>query len=145
MNLFCRGVIQDEAQLCVSGCGSTESSDHLFLLCNQFSKVWYLVRQWLGVYTTDPSTLVDHFIQFGTLAGYTKARCSFMYLIWFATLWVMWKERNDGLFRTKENSFSQLLENIRLLYYLWHKTKFATFYYKFHDWCQNPFLCLSID
>lgn len=106
VNLFRQGVIHNEAKLCVSGCGSTESFDHIFLLCNQFGKVWYLVRQWLGVYTADPSTLVDHLIQFGTSVGYTKAWRYFTYLIWFATSWVIWKERNDRLFRTKENSFS---------------------------------------
>jgi len=35
VNLFRRGVIHYEAQSCVSGCGLSESSDHLFLLCNQ--------------------------------------------------------------------------------------------------------------
>jgi len=115
-----------------------------FLLCNQFGKVWYLVHQWLGVYTADPLTLVDHFIQFGTSAGFPKSQCSFMHLIWFATSWVIWKERNDRLFRTKENSYVQLLENIRLLSYSWHREKFVTSYFKFHDWCQNPFLCLGM-
>jgi hypothetical protein len=144
VNLFQRGIIHFEAQSCVSGCGSSETSDHLFLLCNHFGMVWYLVRQWLGVYTADPLTLVDHFIQFGSSAGYSKVRCSFMHLIWFATSWVIWKERNDRLFRTKQSSFPQLLENIRLLSFYWHKAKCASFNYKFHDWCQNPLLCLGI-
>jgi len=97
--------------------------------------VWYLVRQWWGVYTADPLTLVDHFIQFGTSTGLSKSRCSFMHLIWFATSWVLWKERNNKLFRTKENSFVQLLENIMLLSFSWHKAKFVTSYFKYHDWC----------
>jgi len=33
-NLFRRGVILDEAQLCVNGCGSIESWVNIFLLCN---------------------------------------------------------------------------------------------------------------
>jgi len=144
VNLFHRGVIHNEAQMCVSGCGLHECSDHLFLLCNHFGKVWHLVRQWLGVYIVDPPTLVDHFIQFGTSAGFSKARCSFMRLIWFATSWVIWKERNARLFWTKENSYAQLLENIRLLSYSWHKTKYLTFHYKFHDWCLNPLLCVGL-
>jgi len=61
VNLFRPGVIQFEAQSCISGCGSSENSDHLFLICNHFCTVWYLVRQWLAVYTADTLTLVDHF------------------------------------------------------------------------------------
>jgi len=61
-----------------------------------------------------------------------------------ATSWVIWKEMNDRLFRTKESSCCQILESIRLLSFSWHKTKFGNFYYKFHDWCQNLFLCLGI-
>lgn len=81
---------------------------------------------------------------FGTSAGFAKARCAFMYLIWFATSRVILKERNDKLFRTKENSSSQLLEYIRLLTFSCYKAKSVIFYYKFHDWCHNPFLCLGI-
>jgi len=35
-NLIRRGVIADEFQLCVCGCGSHETSSHLFLHCNIF-------------------------------------------------------------------------------------------------------------
>jgi len=32
-NLFRRGIIPLESQLCVSGCGNIESAKHLFLYC----------------------------------------------------------------------------------------------------------------
>jgi len=38
-----------------------------------------------------------------------------MFLIWFATSWVIWKERNHRIFRYKENTTLQLLENIKHL------------------------------
>jgi len=82
--------------------------------------------------------------QFGTSTGFAKAQCAFMYLIWFATSWVIWKEMNDRLFRKKENSPSQFVEYIRLLSFSWYKAKFVLFHYKFHDWCQNPFLSVGI-
>jgi len=117
---------------------------HLLLSCNVFGQVWQLVRHWLGVHSADPLTIVDHNLQFGTSSGLAKSRCFFMYLIWYASSWVIWKERNVRIFRTKESTPYQLLENIKLLSFWWHKAQFVVYHYKFHDWCQNPFLCLGV-
>jgi len=38
-NLFHRGIIHENAQVCVSGCGFKES-DHLFLYCPLFGQIW---------------------------------------------------------------------------------------------------------
>jgi hypothetical protein len=104
-----------------------------------------LVRNWLGVYLADPSNIVDHFYQFDTYSDYGISRCSLMHLIWFACLWFLWKERNVRLFQNKENSLTEILENIKLLSFWWFKAKSVNFYYSFHNWCQNPFLCAGID
>jgi hypothetical protein len=111
-NLFRRGIVQNDAQMCVTGCGLVESDAHLFLHCDIFGQVWQLVRHWLSVSSADPATVVDHFHQFGTSSGFAKSRCSFMHLIWFASSWVIWKERNARIFRAKESTTYQLLEKI---------------------------------
>jgi hypothetical protein len=136
--------IQKDAQSCVSGCGVIESADHLFLHCDVFGQVWQLVHLWLGVSSVNPLTISDHYLQFGISLGIAKSRCSFMYLIWFASTWVIWKERNARIFCAKENIPSQLLENIKLLSFSSFKAYYVTSYYSFHDWCQNPFNCLGI-
>jgi hypothetical protein len=66
-----------------------------------------------------------------------------MTVIWYSTSWVLWKERNDRIFRGKAKTISQLLESIKLLSFWWLKAKLALFSFKFHEWCQHPFLCLS--
>ena len=76
-------------QMCVGGCGMQETNDHLFLNCGFFGQVWEMVLKWLGVYTTFPSNTLEHFVQFGSAAGYAKTRRSFMNIIWFATSWVI--------------------------------------------------------
>jgi len=120
-NLFRRGIVQHDAQMCVSGCGLVESDAHLFLNRDIFGQVWQLVRHWLGVSSVDPATVVDHFHQFSTSSGLAKSRCSFMHLIWFASSWVIWKESNAIIFREKESTTYQLLENIKLLSFWWFK------------------------
>jgi len=143
-NLFRRGIIPPEAQICIGDCGQQESETHLFLSCTFFGHIWQLIQNWVGVYSADSGNNVDHFYQFGTFLGYEKSRCSLMHLIWFATVWVLWKERNDRIFRGQQCSHYQLLEAIKLLSFWWFKAKFTVFPYCFHDWCQAPFLCAGI-
>jgi len=88
--------------------------------------------------------MLDHYLQIGISSGFTKSRCSFMYLIWFASNWVIWKERNARIFRTKESNPTQLLEKIKLFSFSWFKAYSINCYYNFHDWCHNPFCCLGI-
>jgi hypothetical protein len=114
-NLYRRGVISSEAQICVAGCGLQETENHLFLSCPLFGQMWQLVRNWLCVYSADHYTIVDHFYQFGTLYGGAKTRCSLMHLFWFATVWVIWKERNNRIFCDKENHPLQLLEKNQII------------------------------
>ena len=142
VNLFRMRIIQHDAQLCVTGYGMIKSDVHLFSSCSVFGQVWHLARQWLGVHSSDPATIVDHFTQFGTSSGFAKSRCSIMCLIWFASSWVIQKEMNARIFRVKESTPIQLLKNIKLLSFWWYKTQFVVYYYKFYDWCPNPFLCL---
>ncbi|KAK2447954.1 hypothetical protein QL285_007262 [Trifolium repens] len=68
-NLVARGIISLEAHFCVSGCGSIESAQHLFLSCNTFGSLWALVRSWIGFSAVDAHTLPDHFVQLTYSAG----------------------------------------------------------------------------
>lgn len=78
-NLFRRGIIPFEAQMCVSGCSQQEFENHVFLSCPFFGQLWQLVRNWLGVYSADPFNIVDYFYQFATSSGYGKSRCSLLH------------------------------------------------------------------
>jgi len=42
-NLVSRHVILPDDNLCVDGCGDMETADHLFIGCNLFESVWYLI------------------------------------------------------------------------------------------------------
>jgi hypothetical protein len=70
----CRGIIPFDSQLCVSGCGSNESADHLVIHCPTFGEVWQHIRTWIGVHSVDPQHIMDHFIQFAYYSGGFKPR-----------------------------------------------------------------------
>jgi len=85
-NLFKRGVINHASRACVTGCGSDESSGHLFVHCNIFGSVWHFIYRWLGVSSVAPRQVPDHFNQFSYNIGTSKVRRSVLQVIWFATV-----------------------------------------------------------
>lgn len=97
-NLHHRGVLDRDSRLCVAGCDFVESSRHLFLHCNTFGSVWYLIYRWLGISGIVPSQVSAHFTQFSGSGGIGNKRRSITQVIWFATVWEIWKERNNRLF-----------------------------------------------
>jgi len=100
-NLFRRRVLDVDAQICVGGCGLVETASHLFLHCHLFGSVWYHILRWVGVSAVLPSDVTSPFIKFDFLGGAVKYRHSILQVIWFATVWEIWKERNNHSFETR--------------------------------------------
>jgi hypothetical protein len=94
-NLHRRHVIDIDSQLCIGGCGEVESSSHLFLNCNLFGTVWNYLLRWLGVSFVLHGDASSHYYQFSFIGGDAKSRRSILQVIWFATVWEIWKERNN--------------------------------------------------
>jgi len=130
--------------LCVAGCGSFESSQHLFLHCNIFGAVWYFIYRWLGISAVIPAQVTDHFNQFSVSGGIAKTRCSISQVIWYATVWKIWKERNNRHFNDKECSISQVVDKIKSLAFRWLREKFPTLPFNYHGWWLGPFTMLGI-
>jgi len=136
-NLLSRGVTPNDSRWCVVGCGNEESSSHLFLHCQFFGLVWYHIYRWLAISTTSPLSVGDHFNQFTFVGGVAKARRSI--------LQVLWKERNNKLFKGKECSTAQVVDKIKSLTFMWLKAKFSSLPFNYHGWWLNPYTILGID
>jgi hypothetical protein len=65
----------------MTGCGGSESAQHLFLSCGIFGSLWPRVRAWIGFSMADAHSLSDHFVQFTHSAGGPSARRSFLQLV----------------------------------------------------------------
>jgi len=103
-NLMARGILAQVAQLCVSGCGEVETSQHLYASCPIFGELWLHVRHWIGVSGLDPYDIADHFLQFTYLSGEAVSKRSFMQLLWLVCVWVVWSERNNKHFNNTEST-----------------------------------------
>jgi len=143
-NLLRRGVIPFDSWLCVAGCNSVETSTHLFLHCSTFGMVWQFLLRWLGFSTTLPLGVVDHFNQFSFDGGNVKARGAILQVIWFATTWEIWKERNNMVFNGKDSSIPQVVDKIKSLAYKWLKEKYPSLPFNYHAWWLRPLTILGI-
>ncbi|GAU13014.1 hypothetical protein TSUD_173140 [Trifolium subterraneum] len=143
-NLISRGILPVEDHLCVFGCGAVESAQHVFLSCSSFGSIWSLISSWIGSSLVTTQTLSDHFVQFTISAGGTRARRSFMQLIWLACVWVVWTERNHRLFRGSADSSFHMLDKIKTFSYRWLKATRSSLALNCHSWWSSPILCLGL-
>ena len=126
-----------------AGCGLEESSEHLFLHCNIFNAIWHNIYKWLNVSSVFPFAVGDHFIQFIALGGLAKMCQSILQVLWFATSWEIWKERNNRLFNGKQCSTLQVVDKIKAQSFLWLKAKFPSLHLNYHGWWLSPFTILG--
>ena len=145
INLQRRGIAQVTDTRCVSGCGKEETTSHLFLHCHVFGAIWQHIRSWIGVSGADTDNVPDHIQQFIHYSGYTKARRSFLQLLWLLCVWLVWNERNSRLFNNTETSIDQLLDKAKYHSLWWLKANNITFVHGTQTWWSNPFYCLGID
>jgi len=121
-----------------------ETSSHLFLHFNNFASVWHLIFRWLGIATVIPFDVADHFNQFSFGGGASRTTRSILQVIWFATVWEIWKERNNRVFNGKECSIVQVVDKIKSLAFMRLKVKFASLPFNYHGWWLSSFTMLDI-
>ena len=121
-----------------------ETSSYLFLHCILFGSLWNHIFRWLGVSSIMSCDAPTLFNQFSFLAGAGKSRRSILQVIWFATVWEIWKERNNRVFNGKYCSILQVVDKIKSSTFMWLKRKHASLPLNFHGWWLSPFTILSI-
>jgi len=118
-NLVRRRVLSLENAACVAGCGSQETTNHLFLECDVFGALLSQVWLWLGISSVSHGDIRQHFIQFITMPSLHRSTHMFLRIIWFTSVWVLWKERNDRVFNNTTSTPFTLIEKVKLSSFLW--------------------------
>ena len=143
-NMVVCDVIPSTDMSCPLGCDSIESVTHLFLHCTLSVDFWALVWNWLGISFVRAGELRHHFTQFTRMAGMPIYSHLFFRVIWFATIWVLWKERNNRIFQNTGSTSFVLIEKVKLQSFLWLKSKQAAFDYAYHNWWKHPIPCMGV-
>jgi len=143
-NLLRQNILHVNDLACVTGCGASESAKHLFLDCDLSYSLWLLIWNWIGISVVTPCQIRDHFIQVFFMAEMPRGTHSFFKVVWSACVWVIWKERNNRIFKNMVSTPLVLFERVKLLSFLWLKAKQASFYYCYHDWWRHLLPCMSV-
>ena len=77
------------------------------------------------------------------MAGLPRFSHLYLRIIWFASVWVIWKERNNRIFNNVTLHPSVLLEKVKLNSFLWIKSKQVAFLYSYHDRWKHPLQCMG--
>lgn len=88
-NMVRRGVIQQNMNVSAANCGTTENVNHLALDCDFFGTLWFLLRQWMGVLSVNPPTLIDHCVYSRALDRFPKSSRNYMHVVCLACVWVI--------------------------------------------------------
>jgi len=67
------------------------------------------------------------------MAGMPRSSYLFLNVIWLATVWVIWKERNNRVFQNATATTYFLLEKVKLNSFLWLKSKQSALVYSYTD------------
>ena len=111
---------------------------HTPIFTLQRCSLWSLVRNWLGISLVPSGDFRSHFIQFTKMVGMPRASHLYFKIIWFATIWVIWKERNNRIFQNTVTVPLVLIDKIKLHSFLWLKSKQVDFVYSYLDWWKKP-------
>jgi hypothetical protein len=136
---------KNQQLICSGGCGSNETTSHLFFECDFFCKLWRGVVKWLGIATTFSTDARFHALQFGNSFLFKEETRKCLMAIWAACCWLIWKERNNRFFSQKVISSELMLDKIKILVWWWLKSKKKGFMYDLNSWWLNPLLCMGIN
>ncbi|GAU28852.1 hypothetical protein TSUD_21890 [Trifolium subterraneum] len=118
-----------------------ESGLHLFLLCDLAGQIWKAIFRWLNLVIVLPPNLFMMFDCFLGAAPNKKIRKGYG-LIWHATIWRLWKSRNDIIFSNGVIDAEKVIDEIKLLSWRWGLSRHNIPICLFYEWCWDPGLCL---
>lgn len=141
VNLALRRVLSGEGEACRCVlCGRMdESAIHLFLHCEVAASLWTMVMNWVNLNFISPPFLSTHLDCWFSVKKEKKG----LLLIWHATIWSIWLERNDRIFKGVNKEVGELFEVVKALSWCWCHNRLKIGAFMYYEWCWNPRDCLS--
>jgi hypothetical protein len=116
------------------GCvGQVETSNHLFLHCLCAMQIWGEILIWLGVPIIIPPSLASLFEILRGSAKNSKIRNGYV-MVWHATLWSIWKPRNNAIFSAGSFVPQMIVDDVKVLSWKWSLERLKILPCLFYKW-----------
>ncbi|XP_022031336.1 uncharacterized protein LOC110932299 [Helianthus annuus] len=134
-------IVQDN---CCKMCGEeVESALHLFASCSIADQIWEFISRWCRirrVYALELKDLTNiHKCNSGTQRWQKVVS-----LVTQAALWVIWRSRNEAVFEGKQPRVNRMKEEIKILGYMWLKSRVKNGNISWGDWCNFDLLSFGV-
>jgi hypothetical protein len=142
-NLAIRNILEpDSLLLCVLCDRHVESSTHLFLHCDVSALIWRGVLNWLEFNFITPPNIFNHFKCWNGEANSKRIKKG-VWLIWHATIWSIWRERNERIFNNQTKGVDEIVDDIKAVSWFWALSRLKIASFLFYEWTWNPKECLN--
>jgi len=78
------------------------------------------------------------------MAGLPRFTHSFFKVIWHACVGIVWKERNNMIFKNKAEDLVQLLDNVKFVSFSWLKANRLASTFSYNDWWRYHLICMGV-
>jgi hypothetical protein len=142
VNLALRNVLgPDVNSLCGLCNWADESTSHLFLHCDISSAVWIKLMTWLNCLFISPPNLFVHWDCWHGGERNKNARKG-MGVIWLATIWILWKARNDKVFNDINVEVDAIVDEVKVTAWKWVLGRMCIPVCLLYEWMWDPRWCL---
>ncbi|XP_076883362.1 uncharacterized protein LOC143532102 [Bidens hawaiensis] len=124
-------VDSDICRLCDS---AKETVDHLFAGCGVADKVWSWVSSWCKIHQFFGSSIRD-LVEFHNTIALSQVKKEVFQGIIFIACWRIWKARNELFFENKPVILEEIIEDVKVLGFLWYCNRPKLKRVSWVDWC----------
>jgi len=127
--------------MCVLCQNQKDSISHILCTCEKVTKIWNLRDVWAGVQSVHHSRPKEHFLSFEIPS--LNVKCNSVWKsVWMSLVWIIWKARNNVIFRNKLSDAEEVFVTAQIKSLNWVNRKYRRTSFSYSDWCLNLRLCL---
>lgn len=135
-----RGVNIPSLTCDLCSCGD-EDRDHVLISCSVAKLIWKDIGSWCEV-RLDNMNSTQELMNAVNGWGRCPKKRRILVIIVYATLWYIWKSRNENVFRHVQISSSVVADQIKANVYNWIKLRGDKYKLNWLGWNLTPYICI---
>ncbi|PWA81931.1 reverse transcriptase zinc-binding domain-containing protein [Artemisia annua] len=128
-----------QSDLCVFCSSYAESASHLFTGCIFATEIWSRVATWCRL----PPIFAFEVTDLLNLAVYQAPTSNDKYIlrgIMVTSIWVLWNERNNRIFKGTKRRAIEVVEHIKTTSFFWIRNRSRFKDLDWNVWCNSPLI-----